>query len=172
MAAPRPCFFGVGASFANYEKFSEALSQYCKDFRHAFTKNGRSIEVVNKTIRNPSKHFDKKFKYSTVRFNCKHFGKYESKSTGKRNNQTTCKLGCTSYFRLMADRKEDALIVTEWIDTHLNEDNEPAHPPSPDFVLIINAYFPFLRALPSLVMQEKGSNNKLRKQGSAISHSA
>lgn len=76
----------VGQTFASWEEFStffkawksENNVSYCVDI-------SRTVQQANKLLK--KKPYHAKFKYSYIRFVCKHYGQHKSKSSGVRPNQ-------------------------------------------------------------------------------------
>ena len=70
----------VGKNSRDYATFKKVFDEYCRSEVAVHRKDGKTVEWVNKKIKNARLHFKKDFVYLTIRFECKHYGTYERKS--------------------------------------------------------------------------------------------
>ena len=76
----------VGSIFHSFDEMHEKLKQYEKEhFCTLKNVDSKTVECANRTIRGV--HFASKFRYSYVKYACKHYGSYVSKSKGHRIHQ-------------------------------------------------------------------------------------
>ena len=78
----------VGNVFSTFDSFETCLKDLCQETGHVFVKkSAKTIEATNKNVKKVENHYPLEWRYLGVSFLCKHFGTYQSQSTGARSRQ-------------------------------------------------------------------------------------
>ncbi|XP_035824649.1 uncharacterized protein LOC101863250 [Aplysia californica] len=103
----------IGTEYSSWQSFLSALEYYSKTNKVLYIIGTcKSVESANKNDSLVAK-FPVKFKYCFARMVCNHFGSYKSRSSGARQNQSTCKTGCRSSVLVSVNKSRTALVVKE-----------------------------------------------------------
>ncbi|XP_078516507.1 uncharacterized protein LOC144781502 isoform X1 [Lissotriton helveticus] len=109
----------IGKEFADYETLDEFVSSLGKQQKVVFLKKDcRTVETFNKRVAVDQRKYNMKFKYAYIKYVCKHFGDYKSKSTGIRPNQRTFKIGCNAKIYASVDRVKDVFVIKQAVLEH------------------------------------------------------
>nr|CAB3258184.1 BTB/POZ domain-containing protein kctd15-like [Phallusia mammillata] len=102
----------TGTEFKDFDDFEKWLKMYeVMSFCKFYKADSRSVERANKVIAKGQVRFPESFKYSYIKYRCKHAGVYKSKSSGIRKKTKTYRLDCPVNIFLKADRWKERLYV-------------------------------------------------------------
>lgn len=112
----------LGARYSSFKALEAAVEKFSKETNSVYIVNhSRSVELENKT-RPPNKQIPSCLKYKHIKFACKHYGKTRTNSRGLRPNQSSFKIGCPSYFYVVANTKD---LVVEKIELNHSHSCDP-----------------------------------------------
>ncbi|XP_069063571.1 uncharacterized protein [Pleurodeles waltl] len=109
----------IGKEFVDYETLDQFVASLGKQQNVVFLKKDcRTVETFNKRVAVDQRKYNMKFKYAYIKYVCKHFGDYKSKSTGIRPNQRTFKIGCNAKIYASVDRVKDVFVIKQAVLEH------------------------------------------------------